>query len=176
MTMQNEERKMEAMYANFEQAARTTSKITEMVTEHGSDGTRPGAIYLAIGCVSGALNILAMCLGRGKNEPNDETPTPEDCDVSDRINADTLLFSAILTALSVRDTQGFNNGDESGCSGTVCFGPSIILEAMQMYERATGTKIDDKLPAGMVKVARESEGNAAVIVSDFLKSRRKKLN
>ena len=175
MTMQNEGPN-EAIFRNFEQAARTTSKVAEVVTEHGSDGSRPGAIYLAIGCVSGALNILAMCVGCGKDEPRDGSETPADCDVSDRINSDTLLFSAILTALSVRDTKGFKNGDESGCAGTVCFGPSVILEAMQMYERATGTQIDGKLPVGMVRAARELEGTGAVMVSDFLETRRKKMN
>ena len=61
----NEKDPREAIFRNFEQAARTTSKIAEVVTEHGGDGTRPSATYLAIGCVSGALNILAMCVGAG---------------------------------------------------------------------------------------------------------------
>jgi hypothetical protein len=164
------------IFRNFEQAARATSKITETVTEHGGDGTRPSAVYLAIGCVSGALNILAMCVGAGKDEPRDGRDTPLDCDVCDRINADTLLFSAILTALSVRQTQGFNKDGVSGAAGVIEFGPSIILEALQMYERATGVKIDDKLTPGLVNVAREMEASGAKPLDNLMAERRKKLN
>ena len=80
----------EHVHKNFLEAVKSSSRIADAMTQHGGDGTRPCAIYLAIGCVSGALNILSLCVGAGKSEPRDGTITPEDCDFSDRINGDIV--------------------------------------------------------------------------------------
>ena len=166
----------DSVFHNFQQAASATTQISQAVTEHASDGSRQIATYLAIGCVSGALNVLSLIVGAAKDEPRDGSKTPKDCNICERINADTLLFSAILAALAVRNTKGFNRDGQTGCAGTVEFGPSVILEALQMVERATGIKADDKLAPGMVEVARNLEASGGALVDGFFAERRKKMN
>jgi hypothetical protein len=127
-----------------------------------------------MGGVIGSLAVMTLTGAQAPNEGADE-----DFDPGKRITADTLLFFAILAATAARDTRcidGQKGMDGTSGVGVQCeFGPSIVFDALEIFERATGRKIDNYLPKGMVEAARDKAAHAKAEL-DALFSKGAKLN
>ena len=138
---------------NVIQASQTFVKLA--VTEatagynHG-----PARITMAIATMAGPLAALSLLISK-----------------DDSVNAEAILFSAILAAKAVSPV--------SQNEMALAMGPAIILEAMEAYEKLTGQKADDIICTGMSGAARHVEDESVIPLQKFMEAaaaRKGKLN
>lgn len=153
----------------------TTAQLFDLATQ-GSSGfsqsvyskarEMPDAVYIAVGSVIGALTALAVVIGECPNEdPHDPAFNP-----SARINADTMLFGALLAVETTTCADSRKIDSHTSASGQeIEFSAATILSALQSFEKLTGRKPDAKLSRGMVGAARMGAEAATLMLANVLK-------
>jgi hypothetical protein len=147
-----------ATRANFEKVQEAAHMLALIAVQACGQDRRAG-VYTCMGVVTGALHIFAMAVSQ---MPGEIEAGIENFNATKRINADTLLFAAILAATASREMHGIDVSDTTfAIEGIIEFGPAVIFDAMQTFERATGRQIDGFLPPDMVSAARDPAARAA---------------
>ena len=101
------------------------------------------AIVGGVATIAGGLHTLAAFLNKSE-------------DIQGPVTSDETLFTALL----VWHCSPANDGEKS----TLVFDPSLILDAMESFERFTGRKPDGFMIPAMAQAARDcaAEGNAVL--------------
>lgn len=149
----------------FDMVAKGTAMLSQQCYSKTRNG--PDAVYVGIGAVIGALTSLALVIGEN---PGDQTDS--DFDPGKRVNADTILFGALL-AIESTTVCGSRKLDSntSATEHEVEFSPVIIMAALDSFEKFTGRRPDAKLCPQMVQAARMGADAGAVLLSELLKKR-----
>lgn len=124
----------------------------------GDPGTAgPQAVVMGLTAVAGTLSILSKMLTN-----KEHVGAPSD---------DHMLFAAIMVALScVQGVQDPNNGPEAGMQ--IEWSPIKMLDALRMFERATGRKFDEaNLLEPIIGAAHELERDASNPLASLLAAR-----
>lgn len=138
----------------------------KLLTASDKEGGRhPEAIYVMCCAVIGILHVLAMTVGK-----HDASMPKEDFDPTKSINPTTLLFSTLLANKVAPDYCHRSGGIQTE------FGPHVIFEALEAYEKLTGRKPDDYLTPGMVSAAREAGTIGREVLNAFMDARRNNPN
>lgn len=117
------------------------------VTRDGTDGT--GAVEAIVGgvvVVANSMATLATFLNRGE-------------DINGSVTPDEMLFTAFL----VCRCSPANDGEKS----VLAFDPSIILDAMEDFEKFTGRKPDDFIIPAMAAAARDCAKEGGALLDRF---------
>lgn len=149
----------------FELAAKGTAGLSQSL--YSKTHHRPDAVFVAVGCVIGALTSLALVIGEN---PGDDTDS--EFDAGKRVNDVTMLFGALL-AVEATTCCGSKKLDSntSAAGHEIEFSPAVVMAALDSYEKLTGRKPDAKLCTSLVQSARMGAESGAVLLSKFLKSR-----
>jgi hypothetical protein len=139
----------------FEVGEKAAQSLIVATHEHG--GGMPDSIYTTANLAIGVIHSIAMCVGKAK-----WTENVEDFDPLTAITAESMLFSVILVNKMSPDFDPVSNGS------TAEFGPHILYEALETYERYTGKKPDEFLMPGLVKAAREVGAMGKDVVVAFM--------
>lgn len=128
---------------------------------------RPDAVYVGVGSVIGALTALALVIGENSGDDTDPNFDP-----GKRVNADTILFGALLTIESTTICGSHRiDANTSAAGHEVEFSPAVVMAALHSFEKFTGRKPDAKLCPQMVQAARLGADAGAVLLSELLKKR-----
>jgi len=151
--MDHTDKKTEAfgnrVYNQFRQAACAAMAATPQ------DGEAAVVKAIVTGALAGAATVhqLATLVGNTANGP------------ADPVTADETLFAAILIALTCLGTNKGRNEDEN--LGVCAWDISVVYDAMEMFERATGRKADPVVLKPMAEAARESAAKGNEPFAEF---------
>ena len=132
---------------NLNNVIQASQQFVKMAVTQGTAGYDhgPAHITMAIATMAGPLAALSLLVSK-----------------DDSVNADAILFSAILAAKAIAPT-----GSDAM---SLAMGPGLILEAMEAYEKLTGQKADDVICTGMSGAARHVENDAVVPLQKFMEA------
>ena len=134
------------------------------------------AIYIGSVGINGALLPVAQLVANKPDPTSLGLPSnPNDLTEADHaicrevasklVNPDTMLFAAILAARIC-------GGISSNNMVAIEFGPHIVLEALEIFEKATGRNPDKLLDPRMVAEARKVGENTTIPLEEFMEKRR----
>lgn len=117
-------------------------------------GGKSDSAYVATAACAIALQTLALTLG---NPGDDNIASKNMAGAAQKsLNPDSFLFAALLAVRAGENCTVVTNADKSiGIDCELHFGPNVILEAMQDFEKLTGRKPDANLDPEMVKAVQQ---------------------
>lgn len=115
------------------------AKLVIELTKAGMQCTRPGSDHLgvAISAATGTIGCVAMTIFK------------ENDDKKLNIDDDKMLFAALLAASSLSLSAAMD--------AVVSINPLTFQEAMDMFEKLTGRRIEDKLTKGFLEFANAAK-------------------
>jgi hypothetical protein len=109
------------------------------------------SIVMMMVAAGGSLGVVGGMLSNNTKSPEDP------------VSADEMLFAAILVSVA--------NPGTDGDRGIMAFDPSVIYDAMEMFERATGRKPDTFMIPAMAEAARSCAAQGAEALAKFQQER-----